>query len=55
MNNLVVIDDLSDQEIEHLFRIADDMAGIINSGNPLLCRGKIMATLFYEPSTRTRF
>ena len=55
VNNLIVIDDLSDQEIEHLFRIADDMAGIIESGNPLLCRGKIMGTLFYEPSTRTRF
>ncbi len=55
MNDLIVIDDLSDQEIEHLFRIADDMAGIIDSGGPLLCRGKVMATLFYEPSTRTRF
>ncbi|MFC1718492.1 aspartate carbamoyltransferase [Candidatus Poribacteria bacterium] len=55
MKNLIVIDDLSDQEIEHIFRIADDMAGIIESGNPLLCRGKIMGTLFYEPSTRTRF
>ncbi len=55
MNDLIVIDDLSDQEIEHIFRIADDMAGIIDSGNPLLCRGRIMATLFYEPSTRTRF
>jgi len=30
------------------------MAGIIDSGGPQLCRGKIMATLFYEPSTRTR-
>lgn len=55
MNNIVVIDDLSTQEIEHLFHIADDMSGIIDTGNPLLCRGKIMATLFYEPSTRTRF
>ena len=55
VNDLIVIDDLSDQEIEHLFRISEDMAGIIESGGPLLCRGKIMATLFYEPSTRTRF
>lgn len=55
VNDLIVIDDVSDQEIEHLFHIADDMSGIIDTGGPLLCRGKIMATLFYEPSTRTRF
>ncbi len=55
MKDFIVIDDLSDQEIEHIFHIADDMAGIIGSGGPRLCNGKIMATLFYEPSTRTRF
>lgn len=55
MKDFIVIDDFSDQEIEHIFRIADDMAGIIESGSPKLCRDKIMATLFYEPSTRTRF
>lgn len=49
-----MIGDLSNQEIEHLFHIADDMAGIISSGSPRLCNGKILATLFYEPSTRTR-
>ncbi|MBD3182484.1 aspartate carbamoyltransferase [Candidatus Poribacteria bacterium] len=55
VKDFIVIDDLSNQQIEHIFHIADDMAGIIESGTPLLCRGKIMATLFYEPSTRTRF
>lgn len=55
MKDLIVIDDLSDQEIQHIFSIADDMAGIIDSGRPRLCQSKIMATLFYEPSTRTRF
>ena len=55
MKDFVVIDDFSDQEIGHIFRIADDMAGIIESRGPRLCGGKIMATLFYEPSTRTRF
>ncbi len=55
VKDFIVIDDLSDQEIEHIFHIADDMAGIIDSGGPCLCRDKIMATLFYEPSTRTRF
>jgi aspartate carbamoyltransferase catalytic subunit len=55
MKDFIVIDDLSDQEINHIFRIAEDMAGIIDSGGPRLCSGRIMATLFYEPSTRTRF
>lgn len=55
MKDFIVIDDLSNEEIEHLFQIADDMAGIIDSGNPKIARDKIMATLFYEPSTRTRF
>ena len=55
VNDLIVIDDLSNEEIKVLFSMADQMAGIIDSGGPLLCRGKIMATLFYEPSTRTRF
>ncbi len=54
LRDFIVIDDFSDQEIEHIFHIADDMAGIISSGNPKLCGNKIMATLFYEPSTRTR-
>jgi len=51
--NLVTIDDLSNGEIEALFSLADDMA---NSPNEQagLCQGKIMASLFFEPSTRTR-
>jgi len=54
LRDIIVIGDLSNQEIEHIFQIANDMAGIINSGSPRLCNGKILATLFYEPSTRTR-
>jgi len=51
--NLVTIDDLSNSEIEALFSLADEMA---NSPNEQagLCQGKIMASLFFEPSTRTR-
>jgi aspartate carbamoyltransferase catalytic subunit len=55
LRDVIVIGDLSNQEIEHIFHIADDMAGVISSGAPRLCNGKILATLFYEPSTRTRF
>ncbi len=51
--SLVTIDDLSNGEIEALFSLADDMSG--NMGQQLdVCRGKVMASLFFEPSTRTR-
>jgi aspartate carbamoyltransferase catalytic subunit len=51
--NLVTIDDLSNGEIEALFSLADKMAGSPREQDGL-CQGKIMASLFFEPSTRTR-
>jgi aspartate carbamoyltransferase catalytic subunit len=51
--NLVTIDDLSNGEIEALFSLADEMANSLNE-QAGLCQGKIMASLFFEPSTRTR-
>jgi len=51
--NLVTMDDLSNQEIESIFSLADEMFNSINSQSEM-CRGKIMASLFFEPSTRTR-
>ncbi len=51
--NLVTIDDLSNGEIEALFSLADEMSDSI-SDQSSLCQGKIMASLFFEPSTRTR-
>jgi len=51
--NLVTIDDLSNGEIQALFSLADEMADSINA-QAGICQGKIMASLFFEPSTRTR-
>jgi len=51
--NLVTIDDLSNGEILSLFSLADEMAGDMTAQYDI-CRGKIMASLFFEPSTRTR-
>ena len=51
--SLVTIDDLSNGEIEALFSLADEMSDSINEQSGL-CQGKIMASLFFEPSTRTR-
>ena len=51
--SLVVVDDLTNGEIEGAFRLADDMADSIHEQSGV-CQGKIMASLFFEPSTRTR-
>ncbi len=51
--SLVTIDDLSNAEIEALFALADEIAASPNKYSAL-CQGKIMASLFFEPSTRTR-
>ncbi len=52
-NDVIDIEQFSKEDMEHLFSVADEMAGIIGKPNDL-CKGKVMATLFYEPSTRTR-
>lgn len=53
MNGLIDIQELSTEEIDELIRVAEDIIA-----NPQKyaekCRGKKIATLFYEPSTRTR-
>lgn len=53
--NFTSINDLSNEEIEEIFELADFMARLDrNSPDARGCAGRIMATLFYEPSTRTR-
>ncbi|HEY2989641.1 MAG TPA: aspartate carbamoyltransferase [Candidatus Binatia bacterium] len=53
--NLISIDDLTDREIEAIFDLADSMLPANRSpSEAAILGGKIMATLFYEPSTRTR-
>lgn len=51
--SVVTIDELSNGEIEGLFALADEMSVAMDEQFGL-CRGKIMASLFFEPSTRTR-
>jgi aspartate carbamoyltransferase catalytic subunit len=51
--SLVTIDDLSNGEIMSLFSLTDEMSANMKEQYGL-CRGKIMASLFFEPSTRTR-
>ena len=53
MRSLIDIRDLSTQEIDELIKTACD---IIENPEKYSekCRGKKLATLFFEPSTRTR-
>ena len=51
MRSLISIADLSNEEIEEIFSLAD-AADTLRADRP--ASGQIMATLFYEPSTRTR-
>jgi aspartate carbamoyltransferase catalytic subunit len=51
MRRLISIADLTNEEIEEIFSLADE-AEQLRAARP--ASGQIMATLFYEPSTRTR-
>ena len=53
MKNLIGIEDFSKEEIKELIEVSKDI--ISNKAKYLeKCKGKILATLFFEPSTRTR-
>ncbi len=51
--NLIDIKDLSVKEIDELIKVANDITSNEDKYSKL-CDGKILATLFFEPSTRTR-
>ena len=53
MRSLIDIQELSVKELDEMMNVADDI--IENPGKYAdACRGKTLATLFFEPSTRTR-
>jgi len=52
---VISIKDLNKEEIEHVLKKAAHMEKLLDSGKAYgLMRGNILATLFFEPSTRTR-
>jgi aspartate carbamoyltransferase catalytic subunit len=51
--DIISIKDFSREEINYIFKIAKTMEPLASKGSQML-RGKILATLFYEASTRTR-
>jgi len=53
--DLIGIDDLSKEEITYLLNLADHLKAEVTQKRQLdLLHGYLLATLFYEPSTRTR-
>ena len=51
--DIISIEDFSREEINYILNIARSMEPLAKTGSDML-KGKILATLFYEPSTRTR-
>lgn len=51
--DIISIKDFSREEIDYIFKIAKSMEPIATKGSDML-KGKILATLFFEASTRTR-
>ena len=51
--DIISIEDFSRQEIDYILDISRSMEPLASKGSDML-KGKILATLFYEPSTRTR-
>ncbi len=51
--DIISIEDFSREEITHILKTAETMEPTATQGSNAL-KGKILATLFFEPSTRTR-
>jgi len=51
--NIISVKDFSRKEIDYILEIAKAMEPVAAKGSDML-KGKILATLFFEPSTRTR-
>lgn len=51
--DIISIEDFSREEINHILDVSHSMETVATKGSEML-KGKILATLFFEPSTRTR-
>ncbi|MGD6934594.1 MAG: aspartate carbamoyltransferase [Candidatus Bathyarchaeia archaeon] len=51
--DVISIQDFTKEEINHILKTSQTMEPIAKTGTDIL-KGKILATLFFEPSTRTR-
>ena len=53
--HILSTDQFDKETLLRLFSVAQEMEKIIEGGSSDLLKGKVMATVFFEPSTRTRF
>ena len=51
--DIISIKDFNREEIDYILKVASRMEPLAKTGSDML-KGKILATLFFEPSTRTR-
>jgi aspartate carbamoyltransferase catalytic subunit len=51
--DVISIRDFSREEIDYILKVAGEIEHLAKTGSDIL-KGRIMATLFFEPSTRTR-
>ena len=54
MRHVLSADQFSRTDLDHLMQRAAEMESILQQGGSKMCDGKILGTLFYEASTRTR-
>ncbi len=52
-HDIISIEDLSRADIDKILSVSETMLPLAKKGSEL-CKGKILASLFFEPSTRTR-
>lgn len=55
LNHIIEAQQFDLPTLAHLMKTTQEMEKVVASGGTSEFRGRIMATLFYEPSTRTRF
>lgn len=55
MKHLISSKQYSREDVEDIFDLADGIESTLNMGNSKILDRFVMASLFYEPSTRTRF
>ncbi len=51
--DIISIKDFTREEIDYILRISSEMESLVRTGSDVL-KSRVMATLFFEPSTRTR-
>lgn len=55
MRHVLEAQEWNREQLQALFTVADHMHQLVKRGGSTILQGKIMASLFFEPSTRTRF